>query len=146
MGKLIAIFLFFFGSSGCIKEDISKPYGFLHLRVGDNEEVIWWESIKVNWNDSLGSAYLEATSYFFDECRIQLKNIQGNGIITTLTLNQFYYTDGIDFRPFDVSGIFIINQADRNAIKGSFDVVFKNTFNGEGSKRITGNFGIINSQ
>lgn len=76
---------------GCSKESIVKPYSFLNLRVEGQEEDIKWETITGSWTDTLGTANIEATSYYFDRCTIKLKSITSTGTINPLTLMQFYY-------------------------------------------------------
>lgn len=72
----IAIGLFFICSfSGCSKENIARPYGFLNLRVEGYEDDIKWENVSGIWIDTLGKLEMEATSYFFDRCTIQLENV-----------------------------------------------------------------------
>jgi hypothetical protein len=56
----------------------------------------------------------------------------------------FYYTDGLDLRPYALSGTFTILEASDKAKRGSFDVGFENNFNDVSGKRVTGDFGIIN--
>lgn len=63
----IAIGLFVVRSFlSCSKEAITKPYGFLNLRVEGQEEDIKWETVTALWIDSSGNADIEATSYYFD--------------------------------------------------------------------------------
>ena len=108
------------------------------------EEDTRWETITFKWLDSLGIADLEASSYYFDHCSIHLENITSPGVVSPLNLMQFYYTDGLDFRPYALSGTFTILEASDKAIRGNFDVSFENNFNGVSGKRVTGDFGIIN--
>ena len=131
--------------SSCSKERITKPYGFLILRIENAEEDIKWETVTGTWLDSTGNADLEATSYFFDRCNIHLKNINSLGNINPLTLMQFYYTDGIDFQPYAISGVLTITEADDKAIRGKFNLYLDNNYNGVSGRRITGDFGIINN-
>lgn len=141
----IAIGLFLFCNiSGCSKEGITKPYGFLNLRVENQEENIKWETVTATWIDSLGNADLEATSYYFDRCNIHLKNITASGNVDSLTLTEFYYTDEVDFHPFAVSGTITITQADDKAIRGTFNLYFDNNYNGVSGRRVTGEFCVIN--
>ena len=128
----------------CSKEIMTKPYGFLNLRVEGWEEDIKWETVKGTWIDSLGNVDLEATSYYFDRCNIRLRNITALGNINQLTLMQFYYTDGIDFKPHAISGVLTITEVSDKAIRGTFDLYFDNNYNGVSGRRITGDFGIIN--
>jgi hypothetical protein len=141
----IAIGLFLFSSYiSCSKEGITKPYGFLNLRVEGYEEDIKWESISAKWIDTLGRADLEATSYYFDRCQIRLTNITAVGNINPLTLMRFYYTDGLDFQPNSISGTLTITEASDKAIRGTFNLYLDNNFNGVSGRRIIGDFGIIN--
>jgi hypothetical protein len=128
----------------CSKENITKPYGFLNFRVEGQEEDIKWESIKGVWIDSLGNADLDPSSYYFDRCKIHLEGITGIGNISLLTLTQFYYTDGIDFQPYAISGTLTITEASDKAIKGTFNLYLDNNYNGVSGRRITGYFGVIN--
>jgi hypothetical protein len=128
----------------CSKESITKPYGFLNLLVENQEEDIKWETITGTWIDSLGNADLEATSYYFDRCTIRLRNITALGNVNPLTLMQFYYTDGIDFKPNTISGVLTITEVSDKAIRGTFNLYFDNNYNGVSGRRITGDFGIIN--
>lgn len=136
--------LLFCNFISCSKESITKPYGFLNLRVQGQEEDIKWESIKSVWIDSLGTAELEASSYYFDRCKIHLEGITGFGNVSTLTLMQFYYTDGIDFQPHAISGTLTITETSDKAIRGTFNLYLDNNYNGVSGKRITDDFGIIN--
>ncbi len=128
----------------CSKEAIIKPYGFLNLRVEGQEDDIRWETINSKWIDSSGNADIEATSYYFDRCTIKLRNISNTGAISPLTLVQFYYTDGLDFKPYSISGSLIITQANDKAIKGIFTLYLESNFNGFQGKRVCGDFGIVN--
>jgi hypothetical protein len=60
------------------------------LRVEVQEEDIKSEIFTSNWIATLGSADVEAASYFFVRCTINLKNTTGIGAIAPLTLIQFY--------------------------------------------------------
>ncbi|ODT52297.1 MAG: hypothetical protein ABS68_09310 [Niastella sp. SCN 39-18] len=131
---------------GCSKENITKPYGFLNLRIEGQEEDIKWETVIAKWIDTLGNADLEATSYYFDRCNIHLKNITGLGNVNPLTLMQFYYTDGLDFQPYAISGTLSITEISDKAIRGTFNLYLDNNFNGASGRRITGDFGIINAK
>ena len=93
----------------CSKDYIVNPYGFLNLRVDGHEENIKWETILSRWIDTAGTIDLEATSYYFDRCNIHLKNITSPGAITP-SLIQFYYTDGLDFQPYEVTGMLTITE------------------------------------
>lgn len=57
---------------------------------------------------------------------------------------KFYYTDGIDFQPYAVSGTVTVTQADGKAVRGTFNLYFDNNYNGVSGRRITGDFGVIN--
>ncbi|HUC82594.1 MAG TPA: hypothetical protein VMR70_16930 [Flavisolibacter sp.] len=127
----------------CSKENITKPNGFLNLRVQGQEEDIQWESIKGTWIDSLGNVELEASSYYFDRCKIQLQGVTRNGNISPLTLIQFYYTDGLDFQPYSISGTLTITEASAKAVKGTFNLYLDNNYNGVSGKRVTGDFGVF---
>ena len=127
----------------CSKEGMSRPYGYLNLRVEGQEEDIKWESITAKWIDTLGTADMEATSYYFDRCTINLKNFINTGVLQP-TVIQFYYTDGLDFRPYSVSGTLTITQADNKAVRGIFNLYFDNDYNGASGRSVTGDFGIIN--
>lgn len=129
---------------GCSKEGITKPYGFLNLQVQGQDENIRWETIKGIWIDSLGNADLEATSYYFDRCKIHFEGITAIGTISPLTLMKFYYTDGIDFQPYANSGTLTVTEASDKAIRGTFNLYLDNSYNGVSGKRITGDFGIVN--
>jgi hypothetical protein len=142
----IAIALFIVSSLlGCSKESIVKPYSFLNLRVEGQEEDIKWETITSNWIDTLGKADVEATSYYFERCTIHLNNITSVGSINALTLMQFYYTDGLDFKPYSISGTLTITQANDKAIRGTFSLYMESNFNGFLGRKITGDFGVINN-
>lgn len=132
----------------CSKESVSitKAYGFLNLRVENYEEDIKWETVSGTWIDSLGNADLEATAYYFDRCDIHLRNVTGLGNVNPLTLMQFYYTDGVDFRPNAISGVATITEANDKAIRGTFKLYLDNNYNGVSGRRITGDFGVINKQ
>lgn len=69
--------LLFCNFLSCSKESITRPYGFLNLRVEGYEEDIKGETVRGTWIDSLRNADLEATSYYFDRCKIHLQNITG---------------------------------------------------------------------
>ena len=123
----IAIGLFLIGNlSGCSKENLTKSYGFLHLRIEGYEEDIKWESVSGMWIDSLGKLDMEATSYFFDRCTIHLDNVSNTGNVIPLTLTKFYYTDGIDFKPYAISGSLTITEASDKAIRGTFNFYLDN--------------------
>jgi hypothetical protein len=139
IGLLVAISFI-----SCSKEHITRPYGYLNLRVEGQEEDIKWETITSKWIDSLGNADIEATSYYFDRFAIHLQNIKSTGVVNPLTLMHFYYTDGVDFIPSALSGTLQITEANDKAVRGTFAVYFENNYNGVSGKRITGNFGIIN--
>ena len=125
----IAIGLFLISNFlSCSKESITKPYGFLNLRVEGQEEDLKWETITATWIDTLGNADMEAASYYFDKCTIRLKNITNPRTINQLTLMQFYYTDGIDFKPYSISGTLTITHANDKAIKGTFLVYLEKQF------------------
>lgn len=141
----IAIGLFLIGNfSGGSKENVTRPYGFLNLRVEGYDEDIKWESVSGVWIDSLGKLDMEATSYFFDRCTIHLENVRNTGNVNPLTLTKFYYTDGIDFKPYSISGSLTIKEASDKAIRGTFNLYFDNNYNGVSGKRISGDFGVIN--
>ncbi len=112
----------------CSKEHIVKPYGFLNLRVEGQEENIKWETILSQWIDTAGTIDLDATSYYFDRCNIHLKNITSPGAITP-SLMQFYYTDGLDFQPYAVTGTLTITEANDKAVRGTFALYFANNYN-----------------
>lgn len=136
--------LLFCNFLSCSKESITKPYSFLNLKVVGYEEDIKWETISGSWIDSLGNVDLEATSYYFDRCKIHLKGIKNLGSVNPLTLMQFYYTDGIDFQPYSISGVVTITEASNKAIRGTFNLYLNNNYNGVSDRRITGDFGVIN--
>lgn len=136
--------LLFCNFLSCSKESITKPYGFLNLRVENQEEDIKWETITSSWIDSLGNVDLEGNNYYFDRCKIHLKGIKNLGIVSPLTLMQFYYTDGIDFQPYSISGVVTITEASDKAIRGTFNLYLDNNYNGITGRRITGDFGVIN--
>ena len=64
-GKVVIGLLLFCNAISCSKESITKPYGFLNLRIQGQEEDIKWESIKGVWIDSLRTAESGATGYLF---------------------------------------------------------------------------------
>lgn len=130
---------------GCRKEYNPKPYGYLHLRVGGQEEDVKWETLSAEWADSLGKAELKASSYYFDHCTIRLKNITRPGVVNPLTILQFYYSDGLDFWPSGVRGTLIVTEASEKAIRGTFDVYFETNNNSATGKRVKGSFGIVNA-
>ena len=73
--------LLFCNFLSCSKESITRPYSFLNLRIEGYEEDVKWETVRGTWIDSLGNANLEATSYYFDRCKIHLENITSLGNI-----------------------------------------------------------------
>lgn len=146
MKVLIYISFLFVIVISCKKEVNKKPESFLVLGLQGQEEDIRWEAITSNWNDSLGIAEMEATSYYFDRCIIHFKNISGAGEIKPVTVAQFYYTDGLDFVPYTVSGALTITQANRKEIRGTLKLYFENKNNSVSGNIITGRFGIINPQ
>lgn len=129
----------------CNKEDPGRPDSFLNLKVEGQEGNIVWKTVTGEWNNSLGQADLEATSHYFDRCTIQLENMTGTGTVSPLTKN-FYYTDGIDFRPYAISGTIRITEAGNKAFKGTFDIRLENNYNGVAGKQVTGDFGVINKR
>ena len=145
MKVLIYISLLFVPVIACKKEVNTKPESFLVLRLQEQEEDIRWETLSSCWNDSLGNADIEASSsYDFNRCSIHLKNIFGPVEISPVMLTQFYYTDGIDFMPYAVSGTLTITRANNKEIEGTFTLHFENNYNGVSGNNITGRFGIIN--
>lgn len=61
---------------------------------------------------------------------IHLNNITNVGSINPLTLMQFYYTDGLDFKPYSIFGTLTITQANDKAITGKFSLYMESNFNG----------------
>ena len=72
----------------CSKENAIIPYGFLNLRV-EQEEDIKWETITSKWIDTLYLIDLRASSYYLDSCIIPSENITGPGIVSPLALMNF---------------------------------------------------------
>ncbi|CAN5544135.1 hypothetical protein BH10BAC3_BH10BAC3_13000 [soil metagenome] len=110
MKVLIYVSFLFVIVISCKKEVNKKPESFLVLGLQGQEEDIRWEAITANWNESVGIAEMEATSYYFDRCIIHFRNISGAGEIKPVTLAQFYYTDGLDFVPYAISGALTITR------------------------------------
>ena len=130
--------------SGCTQENIERAYGFLDLRVEGYDEDIKWESVSGIWIESLGKLDMEATSYFFDRCTIHLENVSNAGNVNPLTPMKFYYTDGIDFKPYAISGSITITEAINKATRGTFNLYMDNNYNGVSGKRISGDCGVVN--
>lgn len=128
----------------CNKQDIAKPQSFLNLKIEGADDAIRWETVTSKWVDSLGYAELNATSYSFDRCTISLRNITDTGAVNAVSIAQFYYTDGIDFMPNNISGTLIITEVNQNGIKGTFSLFLETGFNGSSRKKIYGDFCIIN--
>lgn len=130
--------------SGCQKEVLPQTAGFLNLKVVGDDEATGWEMITSQWNDTTGDLDLEATSYSYARCSIHLKNIFSPTPVDPISLLQFYYTDGIDFLPYSVSGYLVISEADHKAIRGTFNLYFSNNNTAVAGKSITGSFAVIN--
>ncbi len=127
---------------GCSKENLSEPYDYLYLKVEGQEEEIRWETTNAKWDSSSGTFDLEAIGYNFDRCRIKLENISSVGLLNSITILQFYYTDGLDFMPRSVSGHLIITEVSNESISGTFDLQFEKNYSGIGSKKVTGLLGL----
>ena len=128
----------------CHKESLHYPYGYLSLRIENQEDSIRWEVITFKWDDSLGNVRLDAFGTAFDQFRLNLDSIFNTGLIDPLTLTKFYYTNGIDLRPFDLSGQLLITQVSSKSITGTFDIHLANNYNGVNGKRVFGYFGVVN--
>src|SRR5918993_2429242 len=92
----------------CKSEFTVRPYGYLNLKVEGQEEPIRWEVIVSKWTNHSGEAELEASGYAFDHCTIHLDHVTDTGSISSLTLRNFSYTDGLHFRPYALSGTLTI--------------------------------------
>lgn len=128
----------------CSRQDIVKPQSFLNLKIEGLDDPIQWETLTAEWVDSLGYAELNATSYAFDRCTISLKNISGTGVFNVVSIAQFFYTDGIDFIPYNISGTLTITEVNQKGIRGCFSLLLESDYNGFTQKKISGDFGIIN--
>ena len=129
--------------TNCSKDDISKPYSTLNLRVEGYEEDIRWESVAGTWNISTGKVTLDASSYYFDHFTLCLLNIIDTGFVPNIDVTKFYYIDGLDFFPDTLtSGYIRITYFDTSTVKGEFRICLGDDFNGAENNTVIGGFTI----
>lgn len=129
---------------GCSKSAFKKPYGYLELRMEGREESVKWQEITGNWNDSSRKMTIEANGYGAEQCTINLERVMRNGEIHPLNTTMFYFTDGLDFKPFAVSGVLTIIESDSKCARGTFNLFLDNNYNGAAGQRVCGEFGVVN--
>lgn len=140
--KFLVLFCIF--SLGCSKGAFKKPYAFVELRLDGREESVQWQDITGNWDNSTGRTTIEASGYGTEQCTVDLEQVTHNGNVQPLNTAMFYFTDGVDLKPFGVSGVMTITDSDSNGVTGRFDLFLDNNYNGATGKRVYGEFGVVN--
>ncbi|HEX6426516.1 MAG TPA: hypothetical protein VF008_02475 [Niastella sp.] len=101
------------------------------------------ENVTGEWNMNMQTAMLTAYSYHYERFRLQLNALHDTGYYPNPTINNIYFTDGLDFDPVALnSGYIHISHLDSIMVAGDFRISLHDEFNGSENKSIVGNFGI----
>lgn len=99
--------------------------------------------VEAGRRDHTGSLYIEATGYNDERFLLNLQNITDTGIITNLTIEQLFCTDGLGFSAAGIQAGFIrIKERSATYLSGSFDILFKNTHGANRMVKAEGNFSL----
>jgi hypothetical protein len=130
----------------CNKDSLIKVNSFLNVRFDYDIYSISIKELNSTWSLHDQTAEIIASGYGFERFRLHIDALQDTGYFTNLSIDNIYFTDGLDFDPRSVNSGFIhISQLDSNKIRGDFKVSLHDEFNGAENKIIIGEFGISNN-
>ncbi len=129
----------------CNQEEIPKPHSMIHVKFSEDEDYIFIERTEGSWNPDMKSAQLSAYGYKYERFSLNLPNLTKAGYYPNISLDNIFYTDGIDFVPFKLNSGFIeITNIDSLEVGGNFKVALEDDFNGIDHRTIVGTF-LINT-
>ncbi len=139
-----SLLLFFStGTFSCGKEQALRPYAFLQLRVLGSEEDVAWDGVSAPWNANTGAFELDAVGVKHDHCRIHLQDPHTTGPVSSITVENFSYSDGLTINPTRiVDGVLKISELSEHTLKAKFSFYLTDDAPQAGSVVATGVFGI----
>jgi hypothetical protein len=138
---IVLLFLF-----GCNKDSLIKESSFLNVRFDYDIYPINIKELNSTWSLHDQTADMIANGYRFERFRLHLNAVKDTGYFASPTINNIFFTDGLDFDPDSVNSGFIhISQLDSNKIRGDFRISLHDDFNGSENKIIIGKFRINNN-
>lgn len=137
------LLLFSSGTFSCGKEQVLRPYTFLQLHVFGSEEDVVWDGVSASWNANTGAFELDAVGIKHDHCRIRLTDLHTTGPASPITIENFFYSDGLTINPNRiVDGVLEILVLSENTLEGKFSFYLTDGAPQAGSLLVTGAFGI----
>jgi hypothetical protein len=146
MSRLLILIWLCVCCAACNKAETVKPYSYLSVKFVEDEDFVLMEHIEGTWLPNEKQASLNAYGFKNERLNIYLPGLRQTGRYPNLSIDNIFYTDGVDFVPFKVdSGFLEITQLDSSKVGGTFKVVLEDEFNGIEHRTIIGNF-IINAR
>jgi len=146
MSKQLLIIWLCLCCAACNNTEPVKPYAYLSVKFIEDEDFVLMERIEGSWHPEEKKATLNAYGFKNERLAICLPDLVKTGRYTNLSIDNIFYTDGVDFVPFRVdSGYLEITQMDSTKMGGTFKITLEDEFNGVEHRTIVGNF-VINSR
>ena len=120
-----------------------KPYSFVAVKFVEDEDYVFIETTRGNWDKNKKLAQLNATGYKNERFSLNLLNLTDTGNYPNPSIININYNDGLDFQPFKLKAGFIhINFVDSISVRGDFKVLLEDDFNGAETRTVVGGFAI----
>ncbi len=122
---VICLLLFDMMLSFSCRKEKEKTVATVHVRVGDRADEIEWMEVVAERQDRTGEIYIDAQGFNDERLSINLQNIKDTGTITPISISQFFFSDGLGFKPQQVqSGFIKIAERNPHRLSGTFVIYF----------------------
>jgi hypothetical protein len=118
----------------------STPASLLNIKQEGDQDYLPVENITGSWDKETASLCCTGTK--LETFRLKLIK-PSPGIYPEPGINNFYFSDGVDFKPIVLeSGSINIISVSEQEVRGEFNVVLHDEFNGAESRTFSGYFSI----
>ena len=109
----------------CSKE-AQQPTATLHVNLENRLEEIEWREVQGSRSATDGVVFIEAIGYNDERFYLNLDNVTDTGIVTGITINNVFCSDGTGFNPKAIqSGFLKITQRTAHNLAGVFEIYFQ---------------------